>query len=97
MVILLSCNTLNDAPNVSVPNTVIGINGLKTLAKHGSCKYKCKFDSRKYSKSKQKWNNDECRWLFAKKDYSWNPSTCICESSRHLKSIMCDKKIKRCR
>ena len=23
----------------------------------------------------------------AKKDYSWNPSTCICESSKYLKSI----------
>ena len=45
---LLSCNTLNDAPNVSVPektddanlnafNMVIGIHGLKTLAKLGSC------------------------------------------------------------
>ena len=22
-----------------------------------------------------------------KKDYSWNPSTCICENSRNLKSI----------
>ena len=23
-----------------------------------------------------------------KKDYSWNPNTCICESSRHIKSIV---------
>ena len=32
-----------------------------------------------------------------KKDYSWNPSTCICENSKYLKSIVdtsvteCDK------
>ena len=25
--------------------------------------------------------------ISAKKDYSWNPSTCICENSKYLKSI----------
>ena len=25
--------------------------------------------------------------VYAKKDYSWNPSTCICENSKYLKSI----------
>ena len=25
--------------------------------------------------------------ISAKKDYSWNPSTCVCENSKYLKSI----------
>ena len=25
--------------------------------------------------------------IHAKKDYSWNPSTCICENGKYLKSI----------
>ena len=28
--------------------------------------------------------------VLVKKDYSWNPSTCICESSKYLKSIVDD-------
>ena len=32
----------------------------KTLSKHVSCEYKCKFDGRK-SDSSQKWNNDKCQ------------------------------------
>ena len=28
-----------------------------------------------------------------KKDYSWNPSTCICENSRYLKSTVEDSVI----
>ena len=26
-----------------------------------------------------------------KKDFNWNPSACVCENSRYLKSIMCDE------
>ena len=26
--------------------------------------------------------------VHAKKDYSWNPNTCICENSKYLKSII---------
>ena len=30
----------------------------------------------------------ECKHYHkCKKDYSWNPSTCICENSKYLKSI----------
>ena len=30
----------------------------------------------------------ECKnYHKCKKDYSWNPSTCICENSKYLKSI----------
>ena len=34
------------------------INELRTLAKHVSCEWKCKFDGTK-CKSDQKWNNDK--------------------------------------
>ena len=54
-----SCNTLNDLSNkvcvpnktkdlnLSVFNMIAGINELKTLTKHISCEYKCRFDRRK--------------------------------------------------
>ena len=66
-----SCNPLNDLSNkVTVPNKaedlnlcvfnmITGINESKTLIKHISCKYKCKFDARKFN-SNQWWNNDKC-------------------------------------
>ena len=38
---------------------ITGIDESKTLTKHISCKYKCKFDGRKCN-SNQKWNNDKC-------------------------------------
>ena len=31
--------------------------------------------------------------VIIKKDYSWYPSTCICENSKYLKSIADDSKI----
>ena len=54
-----SCNTFSDLSNkvcvpnksedlnLSVFNMIIGINESKTLTKHISCKFKCKFDGRK--------------------------------------------------
>ena len=39
---------------------ITGINESKTLTKHISCKYKCKFDGRKCT-SNQNWNNDKYR------------------------------------
>ena len=56
-----SCNTLNDLPtricvpnkmedlNLSVFNMITGINDLKILTKHVSCKGKCKFHHSKYN------------------------------------------------
>ena len=67
-----SCNTYNDltnnvcAPNqkedlsLSLFNMIAWINESKTLAKHISCKYKCKFDGRK-SNSDHWWNNNKCQ------------------------------------
>ena len=45
--------------NVNIFNMITGINESKTLTKHISCKYKCKFDGRK-GNSNQKWNNGKC-------------------------------------
>ena len=66
-----SCHTPIDLPNeVCVPNntedlnlslfnTITGINKLKTSTKHISCECKGKFDERKCN-SNQWWNNDKC-------------------------------------
>ena len=54
------CNTLNELSNkacvpnkpedlnISIVNTLTWINESKTWTKHISCKFKCKFDGRKY-------------------------------------------------
>ena len=99
-----SCNTLNDWSNkVYVPNKtknlnlsmfnlITGINELKTSAKHMPCRWKCKFDERKYN-SNHWWNNDKC-WCECKihniceKIYIWNPVACICENGKYLASII---------
>ena len=66
-----SCDTINDLSNkVCIPNKtkdlnlimfnmIAGINELKTLPKHMSCKCKCKIDGRKCN-SNQWWNNHKC-------------------------------------
>ena len=46
--------------NLSVFNTITGINESKLLTKHISCECKCKFDRAKCN-SNQWWNNDKCR------------------------------------
>ena len=64
-----SCNAADDlSTNICVPNEtkdvhvkgfnmITRINEAKTLIKHISCDFKCKFDSTTYS-SNQKWNNN---------------------------------------
>ena len=94
-----SSNTLNDLSNkVWIPNktedlnlivfsTFTEINESKTLTKHTSCKWKCKFDGRSCN-SDQWWNNGKC-WCKSKKrhvcekDYVWNPTTCNCENGKY--------------
>ena len=76
---------------------IIGINVLKTLTKHISCKCKCKFDEKKCN-SNQWWNNDKCRCeckkiLVCEKDYVWNSAACICQNGENLASIMDDSVI----
>ena len=88
-----SCNAVDDLStkicvpgktkdvNFKVFNMIIKINDAKTLAKHISCDSKCKLTCNRTRT----------------KDYSWNPSTCICENGKYLKSItdtlviMCNK------
>ena len=76
---------------------ITGINELKALTKHISCKCKCKFDGRKYNLN-QKWNNYKC-WCECKKhhmcekDYIWNHATCSCKNGKYLASIIDDSVI----
>ena len=65
-------------------------NEAKTV-KQISCDCKCKFN-RTTCNSNQIPNNEtskcECKnYRTCKKDYSWNPSTCIRENGKYLKSI----------
>ena len=64
-------------------------NEAKTMAKHISFHCKYKFNSTSCN-LKEKWNNKTCQckcknYHQCKKDYSWNPSTCIFENSKYLK------------
>ena len=77
--------------NVKVSNMTTRINEAKTSVKHIPCDCKYKFDSTTYN-SNQKSNSDKCQCECKnrhthKKDYSWNPSTCICENGKCLKSV----------
>ena len=95
-----SCNVLS--PKICVPKETKDINvkafkmianknEARTMAKHNSYDCKCKFNSTTFN-SNQKWTNETCQckcknYHKFKKDYSWNPSVCICENSKYLKSI----------
>ena len=61
------------------------------MKEHISCNCKCKFNSTTWNLN-QKWNNKTCQCEFKnsrmyKKDYCYNPTTCIWENSKYLKSI----------
>ena len=58
-------------------------NEAKAMTKHISCDYKCKFNSKICNQVKKQTIKHQCE---CKNDYSWNPSTCICENSSYLKS-----------
>ena len=94
-----SCNTLNYLSNkVCVPtktkdlnlsmfNIITRINESKTLTKHISCEFKCRFDGKKCN-SDQWWNNDKCRCQCKKrhvyeKDYVWNPAIYNFENGKY--------------
>ena len=73
-------------------NTKTKINESKTLVKHISFDFKCKFNKTTYNFD-SKWNNGngqcECKnYLACNKDYGWNPSTCFCGNGWYLKSIV---------
>ena len=79
-------------------NIITGINVSKSLTKHISGEWKCRFDGRKCN-ADQCWNNDEC-WCecrkrhVCEKDYVWNPVTCNCGNGTYLASAMDDLSIK---
>ena len=66
-------------------------NEAKIIIKHIQCDCKWKFNSTTcYSNKNEimKYVNKRVKIIVhAKKDYSWNLSTCICENSNCLKSI----------
>ena len=77
--------------NFKVFNIITNKNEAKSMPKHTSCDCKCKFSST-LCNSKQKWDNKsreyQCKnYRTYKKNYIWNPITCICENDKHLKSI----------
>ena len=77
--------------NVKVFNMITYKNEVKTVTKHTSFDYKCKFNSTK-SNSNKKWNNKTCQYECNihrknKKDYILNPSTCTCENDKYLRRI----------
>ena len=79
-------------------NIITGINKSKTLTKHISCEFKCKFDGRTCN-SNQWWNNDkgrcECKkHHICEKDYVWNPAKRNSKNGKDLASIMDDSMIK---
>ena len=65
-------------------------NEAKAMTEHISCDCKSTFNST-ICNSNQKWNNKICQcecknYRTCKEDYSWNPSTSICENSNNLKN-----------
>ena len=99
-----SCNSVDDLStkicvlsktkdiNFNVFSLTANINEAKTIVNHVSCDCKYKFKSSTFN-SNQNWSNDKCEcktYCTCKRDYSWNPSTCFCESSKHLKHIVDD-------
>ena len=67
--------------NVKAFNIITNENEAKTIAKHISCVCKCKLNSTACN-SRLVNVNRTC-----KKYNSWDPSTCICDNSKYLKSI----------
>ena len=77
--------------NVKAFNRITNKDEAKAMTEHISCDCKRKFDSITCN-SKQKWNNKTCQcgcknFCKCKENYSWNPSTYICENSKYSKSI----------
>ena len=72
-------------------NMITNKNEAKAMTEYLSYDCKWKFNST-ISNSSQNWNNKTCQYecknsCKCKKDYIWNPSSCICENSKYLKII----------
>ena len=74
--------------NIKVFNMITNKNETKAMTENISCDCKCKFNGT-VCNSNQEWNKTcqrECKnYRTCRKDYSWNPSTCISENSKYLK------------
>ena len=95
-----SCNALS--PGICVPkeakdifvkafNVITNKDEAKDMTEHISCDCKCKYNSVTCN-WKQKWNNKtwqcECKhYQKCEKDYSLNPSICMCENNKYFKSV----------
>ena len=78
--------------DIDVFNSITNKKEAKTMTKHISCDWKCKFNIQTCN-SNQKQNNKirQCKcknYRTYKKNYSWNPNTCVYENGKHLKSIL---------
>ena len=78
--------------NVKLFNIITKINEAKTLIKHISCGWKCKFNSTTCN-SDPKLNNEICQckcrnYRTCTKDHSWNSNTCICGNSKYWKVLL---------
>ena len=67
--------------HVKAFNMITSKNEAKPMTEHISCDFKCNFNST-VSNLNQKWNNNTCQcecknYRTCRKDYRWNPSTCI--------------------
>ena len=71
--------------NIKVFNMITNKNEAKTMTKRISCDCTCKFNSTKYN-SNPNWNN-EISQFECQNNCTSNPSTCICENRKYLKSI----------
>ena len=85
--------------NVKAFNMITNEDEAKAMTKHVSCDCKCKFNSTTCN-SKQIWNNETCKcecknYHKREKDYSQNPSRCICGNSKYLKSVA-DTSVDKC-
>ena len=95
-----SCNVLSSkrcAPKEKADisaksfNIITNKNETNAMTGHILCDCKCKFHSTTCN-SDQEWNIKSCQYecknyCKCKNGHSWNPSTCICENSKYLKSI----------
>ena len=85
--------------NIKSFNMITNKDEAKAMTEHSSCDCKCKFNSTTCN-SKQKWNNKTCQsacksYHKCEKYFSWNPSTCMFENSKYLKSIV-DTSVTKC-
>ena len=94
------CSKKKNDINVKWFDMITNKDEAKAMTEHIWFHYKWKINSTTYS-SKQKWNNKTCQCEYrnyhkCRENYSQNPSTCIFENSKYLKSISdttCDETI----